>query len=227
MKLKKNNLNETKNLSFRDLARFCIVSEIKIIEKYSPIYSGQQIDVTANKSLFKLLLTGKDDDDLENIENPKIVKSKIKGKIELIEQDIEFKRKFLLETKKHTEALTNEEINIQIQKLLNIIEDVYKNVQAEETKRASIWSELDKLQAELSQNEEIINRFNLLNQHYSSDLNRLQFINEGKTGLDQLKEVNCPLCDSLIDKRILEPYVDTAEFRTSVKSEPLKLNRNK
>lgn len=227
MKLKINNLNEKKSLSFRDLARFCLVSEVKIIERESPIYSGQYADKTRNKSLFKLLLTGKDDDALETIENPRIIKNKIKGKIELIKQDIELKRKFLEETKQHTDALTNEEINIQIQKLINIVEDTHKDVIDEEIRRAAVWSELDKLQASLSQNEEIKKRFNDLNKHYSSDLSRLEFINEGKNGLDQLKEVNCPLCDSLIDQKILEPYVDKPDFVVSVKNEFSKIEKKK
>lgn len=224
-RLKKNNLNQTKSLSFRDLARFCLVSETKIIEKESPIYSGQKIEETANKSLFKLLLTGEDDDELESIENPEIIKSRIRGRIDLIKEDIESKRKFLMETKQHSDALTNEEINVQIQKLINIVEEAHKELLGEEKNRALAWSELDKLKSALSQNEEIRKRFDLLNQHYSSDLSRLEFINEGKQGLDQLKEVNCPLCNSLIDQKILEPYTEKVDFSTSVKSEFSKIEQ--
>jgi len=226
-RLKKNNLNETKSLSFRDLAGFCLVSETRIIEKQSPIYSGQKIEETANKSLFKLLLTGEDDDELECIENPEIFKSRIRGRIELIKEEIESKQKFLVETRKHSDALTNEEINVQIQKLINIVEDAHKELSVEEEKRALAWSELDRLKSALSQNEEIGKRFDLLNQHYSSDLNRLEFINEGKQGLNQLKEVNCPLCNSLIDQRLLEPYTEQIDFSTSVKSEFSKIEQKK
>lgn len=225
-KLKKNNLNETRDLSFRDLARFCLVSETKIIEKESPIYSGQRTEETANKSLFKLLLTGEDDDDLERIENPDIVKSRIRGRIELIKEDIESKEMFLIDIKKRSEVLTTEEINVQIQKLINIVEDIHKDLIEEEQKRADIWSGLDKLKASLSQNEEIKKRFELLDQHYSSDLNRLEFINEGKQGLDQLKKVNCPLCDSLIDQKLLEPYEeDEGNFLNSINSEFYKIKK--
>ncbi|MGD0978044.1 MAG: hypothetical protein ABR962_02765 [Candidatus Bathyarchaeia archaeon] len=226
-RLKKNNLNETKSLSFRDLAGFCLVSETRIIEKQSPIYSGQKTEETANKSLFKLLLTGEDDDELESIENPELFKSRIKGKIELIKEEMESKQKFLLETKKHSDALTDQEINVQIQKLLDIVEEAHKELSAEENKRALAWSQLDQLKSALSQNEEIKKRFELLNQHYSSDLNRLEFINEGKQGLDQLKEVNCPLCNSLIDQRILEPYTEQVDFLASVRSEFSKIEQKK
>ena len=226
-KLKKNKLNATKSLSFRDLARFCLVSEIEIIEKDSPIYSGQKTEETSDKALFKLLLTGKDDDDLEAIENPKLFQSRIRGRIDLMNEDLESKRKFLLEAKKRTDALTDEEINVRIQNLINIVEKAHKELLVEEEKRARTWFELDRLKSALSQNEEIRKRFELLNQHYLSDLSRLEFINEGKQGLDQLKEVNCPLCNSLIDQKILEPYTEKIDFLTSVKNEFYKIEHKR
>ena len=44
-KLRKNNLNEKQEISFRDVARFCLVNEEKIISEDSPIYSGQFVIV--------------------------------------------------------------------------------------------------------------------------------------------------------------------------------------
>ena len=227
-KLKKNNLNQTKNLSFRDIARFCLVSETKIIEKDSPIYDGQVIDQTANKSLFKLLLTGEDDDDITAIENPEMVKSRIRGKIELINSEIVEKEKLLFDLKKQAGKLSTEDIEIEIQKLISVVEQAHKDLQVEEINRSTVWSALDSLSASLSQNEEVQKRFNLLNEHYSSDLQRLQFINEGKQGLDQIKEINCPLCNSLISQHILESYEETDDnFIDSVKNEFIKIQTKK
>lgn len=227
-KLKKNSRNEKQSLSFRDLARFCLVSETKIIDERSPIYSKIGYNDTVNESLFKLLLTGEDDDDLEKIENIHLVRSSIKGKIDLIKEDIQSKDKQLIELRKRLEKVTTEEVNVQIQKLITIVEEAHRGISEEEKKRALIFSELDKITTAVSQNEEIMKRFKLLDQHYTSDLNRLEFINEGKQGLDQLKEVNCPLCDSLIAQKILEPYMDEeGKFLNSVRNEFSKIKKKK
>jgi hypothetical protein len=50
-----------RSLSFRDLARFCIVDETTIQSETSPAEAGQYQSVTAERSVFKLLLTGTDD----------------------------------------------------------------------------------------------------------------------------------------------------------------------
>jgi hypothetical protein len=49
-----------RSLSFRDLARFCIVDETAIQSETSPVESGQYQTTTAERSTFKLLLTGID-----------------------------------------------------------------------------------------------------------------------------------------------------------------------
>lgn len=223
-KLKKNQLNETRNLSFRDLSRFCLVSEEKIIRSSSPIYTDQNTEETANKSLFKLLLSGKDDDDLELIENQEIAKSKINGKIELIQDTIKEKEKVLFKIKIKVETLKDDEINMKIEEFVKLVNDIQKDILEEEQKRQFIWSELDSVKSALNQTDELKKRFELLNTHYTSDLNRLEFINEGKQYIDQLEKINCPLCNNLIEQKLLEPYEDNDQkVLDSVKSEFLKI----
>lgn len=223
-RLKKNQLNETRNLSFRDLSRFCLVSEEKIIKSSSPIYTDQNTEETANKSLFKLLLSGKDDDDLELIENQEIAKSRINGKIELIQDTIKEKEKVLFKIKTKVETLKDDEINMKIEELVKIVNDIQKDILEEEQKRQVIWSELDSVKSGLNQTDELKKRFELLNTHYTSDLNRLEFINEGKQYIDQLEKINCPLCYNLIEQKLLEPYEDNDQtVLDSVKSEFLKI----
>ena len=223
-KLKTNNRNDTKNLSFRLLSKFCLISEEKIIRSSSPIYTDQYTEETQNKSLFKLLLTGKDDDDLEAIKNIKTYRSKISGKLELIQATITEKNKRLSIIRERVEKLGNDELNLKIEELVKIVNEVQQKVLAEEQKRQTVWSEIYSLTGSLNQNEELIHRFELLDQHYKSDLQRLEFVNEGKQYLDQIKKVNCPVCDSLIEQRLLESYEDNDPgMLNSVKSEYLKI----
>lgn len=224
-KIKVNMWNDLRNLSFRNLCRFCLIKEDRIITRASPIFDGLPQDDTENKSLFKLFLTGTDDSDLPTSNNPEQGKSRIKGKIDLIQAQIDSKKKELSNLRKTTQQLTSEEVNVQIQKLLTIIEDTYKEIKQQEVLREKIYNDLSHLEAILLQNEEIKKRFGLLNNAYSSDLGRLAFINEGKFGLDQIKTVNCPLCEAEIEPKMLEPHDEMGQtLLHSIKAEYSKIS---
>ncbi len=79
-KLKINAKNEKREIRFSDLVKLCLISETLIISEISPIFSGQYMEKTVEESVFKLILSGKDDDELEACGDPKIYKNKLKGK---------------------------------------------------------------------------------------------------------------------------------------------------
>jgi hypothetical protein len=218
-KLRVDDQNHKKPLSFRHLANFIFVDETRIIDEMSPIYSGQYNDQTLNKSLFKLLLTGEDDDSLVSGIDLDESKSKIRGKLELLNEEITSKNNLLEETQKRCHDFSINEINVQIEKLVSIVHYAFKQLEAEEGEKAFVGKQIGQLRSELNHDETLLSNFLMLQKHYDSDINRLEFINEGKQGLDQLEEVNCPLCNSLIDKKILEPYTDKSDFLESVKKE--------
>lgn len=91
--LKDTRFNGTNSLSFRDFARFLLVKEKRIITESSPVFDEFSPDKTENKSLFKFIVTGIDDSDLPQFENPEFQKSRIKGKIELLRKEISAKEK--------------------------------------------------------------------------------------------------------------------------------------
>ncbi len=225
-RLKFNNLNKTRSLSFRDLSMFCLINEEKVIQSTSPIYSGQNNEETKNKALFKLLLTGLDDDDLDEIKNQDIAKANIKGKIELTQENFQKKEKNLLELKQKVDKLELEEINVKIDELVAIVNSASSSVSHAEKERQIVWNDLDKNKSAINQTLSLIEQFQSLNKHYDSDLGRLEFVNEGKQYIDQIAKVNCPLCDSLIDQKLLEPYEENdPAFLESVKSEYEKIRK--
>jgi len=65
MQIRKNARGETNSLSIRNLSHLCLVTEGAIQKESSPIETGQVITRTAELSLFKLLLTGVDDNALQ------------------------------------------------------------------------------------------------------------------------------------------------------------------
>ena len=205
-KLSVNARNEKRAISFRDIANLCLINEELIISTTSPIYSGQVVNKTVEESVFKLILSGKDDDELESLENPKVYKNKIKGKIEFIEDSIIGKSKRLEELEKNVKNMEIDEINIRIDEFTSLINEYHKNVQEEDKKRAVIWNDVESLRSQLNQIEELEKRFHLLNKHYTSDLDRLEFINEGKQYIEQLKDIECPICGSCINQKVLDDY---------------------
>ena len=131
-KLKYDKNNAKKELSFRELVKFCLIDEQQIISDDPPIYSGQIVTRTIEESLFKLLLSGIDDEQLAEQTDIKIYRAQIKGKIELIELQIENKEKEESKLKELTETLKDEEINAKINDFTRAINDQYQLVLDEE-----------------------------------------------------------------------------------------------
>lgn len=63
--VKKNDKNETRTISFRDLKNLICIGEERIITEGSPFLSSIPIYKTVERSIFKFLITGKDDSNLE------------------------------------------------------------------------------------------------------------------------------------------------------------------
>lgn len=64
-KVKKNAKNELVRFSYRGLNHFVMVDEVRIISKASPIFSEKVQAKTKEKSIFKLIISNKDDSSLE------------------------------------------------------------------------------------------------------------------------------------------------------------------
>jgi hypothetical protein len=224
-KLKFNAKNVKRIISFRDCARFSLISESRIITKESPIYSGQYSSRTVEESFFRLLLSGIDDDELESIEDPKTAKNKIKGRIEELDDIIANKRKDVSKLLDELSKIEQEEINIQIDELSKQLDDANKSVIREEEKRQEIWLKINNLKAEVNHINELLNRFGLLKEHYSSDLKRLDFINEGGHFIEQLVDKPCPICGTLFTDDKTDAVVEDSNIEHSLKSEHFKISK--
>lgn len=79
-KVRKNKLGETREVSFRDLARLILVDEETVISETSPILTGHYTTATAESAVFRLLLTGVDDGSVIFSEDPKVSKGRQAGR---------------------------------------------------------------------------------------------------------------------------------------------------
>ena len=220
-KLKINARNVTREISFRDVATLCLIDESDIISEISPIYTNNLMDKTVEESLFKLMISGRDDDGLEAYEDPKIFKSKINGRLELIDEMLREKEKLITEINKQTRDLDFDELNLKIEEFTNAMNMSHNLVQEKEVERENIWKEIEALRSQLKQNEELSFRFKLLDKHYKSDLSRLDFINEGNQVINQIKQINCPTCGTLIKSGQIAGYkeINEKEFNISLTAE--------
>lgn len=228
VQLRKNAQNSKIRLSFRDVAGLCLVDEKTIISEDSPAnHSGESVTRTKEQSLFYYFLAGKDATSLVEIEDPKILKNKIAGKIELIKEIIQRTQEKLDEFEGQNVGELQKELDAQYE-LLNLD---YKTSIAEIDKlrnqKATYFKNVEKLESKKLFNKELLARFELLDKHYVSDRSRLEFISEGSFLLNQLTVVNCPICGSEMNEAHtdhIEKYHDDNEnFEESLVKELSKI----
>ena len=228
VQLKINAQNKTRKISFRDIARLILIDETRIITEGSPVYTAMNnyYGLTVEKSAFRYLLTENVDNDLIEIEDKKISESRIKGKIELIESLVLSKNNFIEDIQKSYPNITSEEINQKVSALLSKLEASTIRIEELTAKRENLFFDLQKSKSSMLQSSEFLKRFYLLRDHYSNDLNRLNFILEGDFLFRQLITKECPICGTLMDEDHLKCLAKNKENKVigeSVKNEGQKI----
>ncbi len=197
--LRRNAAGEIRSLSFRDMARLCVVTEQEIQWRGSPLLSGQYVTATGEYAAFKLLLTGTDDSALVAAKEVAGRREHDAGKIELLDQMIAD-----LQANLDEEGAEEAELNAQIVRLDQSIKaqdealaHVQKALNALLERRGVATREIRNRRARLAQIDELAERFRLLDSHYQTDLNRLAAIHESGSLFVHLAQKPCPLCGAL------------------------------
>lgn len=197
--LRRNANEETRSLSFRDLARLCIVTEEEIQTRNSPLLSGQYVSATAEYAAFKLLLTGIDDSSLVAVTGTGIRQEQGAAKAELLDQMIS-------ELQLETDESGAEEVDLidQLTRLEASISDQKSSLFIQQKRfdgllesRALAAREIRDRRARLIEIDELVGRFDLLDTHYATDINRLLAIHESGSLLASVEPTTCPLCGAL------------------------------
>ena len=195
-RIRKNKDGATLSLSFRNLTRFILIDETDIIERTSPFHTGQYTTRTSEYATLKVLLTGVDDSALVSTEVDKGAEQATGAKLELIDALIED-----IEADVADLGADESELADQFRKLdetIGGVEDELRLAQADidETVQARrlVVAEAMKRQARIDEIDELVARFDLLEQHYQSDTYRLQAIREAGTMLAYVEAAPCPLC---------------------------------
>ena len=198
-RVRRNASGDSNSLSFRNLAHLCLITEGDIQKRVSPIETGQFITKTLELAVFKLLLTGVDDSSIEPMEKTRTESLSRTAKVEVIDELIQ-------EHETHLPELVGEdddptELNGQLAKVeeslareratLRETEQAYQQVVQ---RRSQLRRDVAAVVSRRTEIDELLARFQLLDQHYGSDLERLEGVREAGSLLTALSPKICPLC---------------------------------
>lgn len=209
--MKKNKQNQKRTLSFRDIVHLITVDETDIIAEGSSFQSIQYTEKTARKSVLKYIITGSDDQNIEEIDDVEnenirragvvqfLVKKKdiLKRKITAIEEDSNYQ----LYTKAETTQLMVEEIS----QLRNSISLLSAQITQNQTK-------VDELKKLCFEDDAKITEFEILKQHYTEELKRNGMVSTYTDFLEQLPHLDCPVCHQTITAGLIDSDSSEALF---------------
>ncbi len=210
-KVRTNADNETRDLSFRDLSNLCLVTETDIQKKGSPIETGQVISRTVEYSVFKLLLTGVDDSALVAASRVATASQSRAGKLEVLDELIASCQQKITESGEDPQELAS-----QLERLATSIAHEQEALRASEERYQTLLKRRNELRQKLENGtdrrppkfDEFLARFDLLDKHYQSDLQRLESIREAGSLLAALPPQRCPLCGATPQEQHRDTSVD-------------------
>jgi hypothetical protein len=197
-RVRKNKAGDTVSLSFRNLARLMIVTETEIMSQRSPLSDGNPVVDTPNFATFKLLLTGVDDSALVPRKPATPEDQSREAQVELLDQLIDDYHKRVKELARDPEELEGQMVRLeatlsQHAEQLTTTEAEYRQIV---NRRREVRERLESGRDRRSEIAGLLERFELLDRHYDSDLARLHGIEEAGTLFGILGQSVCPLCGS-------------------------------
>jgi len=186
----------TRDLSYRDLERFAIVNETKIQEGTSPVLTGQYTSKTAETSVFKFLLTGVDDSALDLAKPDANRPLRQAAQLELLDRQIRELDQEINEVDQDHEELQQLDLSLdtELAASFSVQEEAERDYRALTTQRRQLRRENEEIRDRIDEIDTLRARFDLLEQHYSSDQERLAAAIEAGL-LFALEEGQvCPIC---------------------------------
>lgn len=221
---------EKDSLSFRKLAAYAIVGEGPIMDEASPVLTAIKTENTAEKNVFRLLLTGMDDAAVVPQVRPAVRQAKVEGQIELLDEliqriDVEIgekapsreeteKRSGLLEA-----ALTGSQARLQVHQ---------ERIDALTRRRRGLRDALDAASAKLVELEVMSGRFAELDRVFLSDIDRLGALEEGGFLLKAVAGRPCALCGADPEHQVHSHAADEiARTQAAAAAEIAKIQRER
>jgi len=200
-RLRKNARGELQSLSFRNIARLVIVNETEITQQTSPLLDGNYVANTPNLATFKLLLTGTDDSALVASTRREPEELSRDAQLQLLDQLLDDYRDRLKELTKSPRELQEqiEKIDASLALHASQVNTTEAEFQQAAGRRRELRKKLEEGRDRRAEVGALLERFTLLDRHYTSDIERLSAIEEGGTFFGLLGAGHCPLCGAAPD----------------------------
>ena len=228
-KLRNNAKGEVKRLSIRTLLPVFLVDEISIQAERSPLFGESGYDKTSRKRMFSFLLTGKDDAGVIAEEQQEIIKAELKAKLNFIDSLLP-----PLEERISTRSATSGDVEINsinrvdkaVARLSSVLaEDQDERIRLREERLEAVHTQ-HHAETQILAIGELVQRYRLLDQRYTSDLDRLDFVAEGGHFFKDLQRAQCPLCDQSLGQEHAEHFQEETvhSIYEAAKAEAAKIN---
>ena len=202
--IKKSDKTKPQKLTYPQIRHIVFIDEDKTTSKTTPSLfpDSNYTNLTLYRHTLSYLMSGEDDRDFSPNESPEERKTRIKGRIDYLKNEIS-------DLEKERLALTGADDYVSMSDKVFI--DQYKaNMSFLSKTLDSLVDELEKQQERLrtlrEEKEELglfVGRLRQLKDNYELELSRLEFINHGTTFLNALTTNKCPLCGTELDSVFL------------------------
>lgn len=198
VRVRKNADGQHQRLSIRTLLPTFVVTEEAIITENSAILQGGFGD-TAEKRMFSYLLTGKDDKDIVARDSSKMVSARIQAQRDLVIELLEPLNARLKDRSESEEEESVERLEETIGDLSNALANNSEQRSRLRQRRNEHYHDLLRAETQTAAVDAMLTRYALLDERYSSDLGRLDFISESSHYYDSLQDSMCPMCGQSLD----------------------------
>ena len=185
----------TVSFTLRNLALLSIVQEDRIIGNLSPVLTANKVNNTVEKSAFKYVLTGVDDSALVAVREAKESHAKLVVNRNALEALIAA-RQSRLPSAEQIEQFRDRLKQLEA-RIASIGEDVADDEQ-QHTDASTRFRVLDRFVQNTTRRKSeidgLVQRFLLLDEHYESDLSRLDAIAQSGAIFSALHPGPCPFC---------------------------------
>jgi hypothetical protein len=198
--LLKNERAEKAPFSLRVVMRYLLIDETRMIDEKSLLLAHNTTVTSEDKGLLKFLLTGVDGSSIAQMRSGDQLKAAKEGQIELLSQMAEQLRKVIDDTVETSSVVVDlEAAEREKADLLDVVGERQNSLDALVLEERALSYDIQSYQARIAELKALKVRFDELARVYSSDIDRLEGLEEGGFLLQRFATINCPLCGASPD----------------------------
>jgi predicted nucleic acid-binding Zn-ribbon protein len=187
---------ELRDIRFTDLKFYALVDETKIQDRKSPVLTGQYQYKPVETSVFKYVLTGVDDSAMEVAKPDPSQPLRRAAQVELIDQQILDLDEEIAAADQDPQELEQLESSIdeELAQTFEVQEAAEGDYRDLTSRRRRLRREYENDQDRIAEIDTLLARFDLLDQHYGSDRDRMEAIVEAGILFTLEDGQVCPVC---------------------------------